>query len=84
MKRVVVHIDRLVLNGIARKDRHVFAESLRGELGRLLAEPGNADRLASLPDTAKLNIRDMRVGTQNKPAQFAKLTANAITRGVKR
>ena len=37
MKRVVVHIDRLVLNGFRHADRHAIAAGLQQELGRVFA-----------------------------------------------
>lgn len=39
MKRVVVHIDRLLLRGLNRVDRAALLAGLRDELGRLFAEP---------------------------------------------
>jgi hypothetical protein len=37
MRRVVLHIDRLVVRGATGEDWQAMAESFRGELGRLLA-----------------------------------------------
>ena len=39
MTRVVVHIDRMVLNGFRNADSHTIVEGMRGELARLLARP---------------------------------------------
>lgn len=33
MKRVIVHVDWLVLNGVCREDRNTTAQGLREELG---------------------------------------------------
>jgi hypothetical protein len=48
MKRVVVHIDRMVLKGFRNADAHGIGEGMCGELGRLLAHPAANERLAAL------------------------------------
>ena len=47
MKRVVLHIDRLVLRGFDREDQAGISEGLRAELGRLLATPQAAQALVA-------------------------------------
>jgi hypothetical protein len=38
MKRVVVHVDRLLLKGFRHEDRHTIAVGLQRELGRVFAD----------------------------------------------
>ena len=45
MKRVVVHIDRLVLNGIRPADQHAFAAGLQQELQRGFADRETVSQL---------------------------------------
>jgi hypothetical protein len=40
MKRIVLHIDQLILRGVARGDARALSMALQGELQRLLALPG--------------------------------------------
>ena len=56
MKRVVVHIDRLVLNGFRHEDRHGIAASLQQELGRLLAERAAVSGLRDRGDVGRLRV----------------------------
>lgn len=83
MKRVIVHIDKLVLNGVARKDRHAFAQGLRNELSRVLAEPGSGERLAQRGDSAGLRVAGIRYGTRVKPARLGAQAGRAVAKGIK-
>ena len=54
-RRVVIHIDELVLRGFRPEDRHAIAEGLQAELARLYAASPDALRtLAGLGSTARL------------------------------
>jgi hypothetical protein len=84
MRRVVLHIDRLVLKGFEPGDRDRIAADLQGELGRLLADPATAGRLATLG-----HMPTMRSGPQSsaegaKPQRSGISAAGAITRGLLR
>lgn len=45
--RVILHIDRLVLRGVAPEQRDALVRALRQELGRRLAEPAYREALSS-------------------------------------
>lgn len=47
MPRTVLHIDRLVLRGVAHADANALSEALQKELQALLRRPANATALAS-------------------------------------
>lgn len=59
MRRVVVHIDRLVLRGVTHG--HEVAAALQAELTRLLGEPAVVDRLASVGTVDRLRALPMPV-----------------------
>jgi hypothetical protein len=61
-RKIVVHIDRLVLRGFERAERHVLAAALERELARALAAPDGAERLASHGHLARLQVPDVRLG----------------------
>jgi hypothetical protein len=82
MKRVIVHIDRLVLNGFHRKDRHAIAEGLRQELGRLFAEPSTAPQWESRGSLARLEVGGVRIGAQSKPDGVGQQAARWIAREI--
>jgi hypothetical protein len=48
VRRVHLHIDELVLHGVAFEDRRAVAAAIERELARRLAAPGAAERLASI------------------------------------
>jgi hypothetical protein len=81
MRRVIVHIDRLVLRGVSATDRTAVAESLTRELTIQLARPGVAGRLSSQPDTARLEAGRIRAGAAT-PVALGRSVGRAITQKV--
>ena len=59
MSRIVLHIDRLVLDGIDRCDARELAEGLESGLRRLLADPALADALAADADRVELGRQQL-------------------------
>jgi len=84
MKRVVVHIERLVLDGFARGDREGIAEGLRDELTRLLREPGAGERLARTGHLASLGTATIQLGSDAKAEGTGVSAARAISKGLSR
>lgn len=84
VKRVVVHIDRLVLNGFQRGDRSAIAAGLQSELGRLLSQPGAAERLGGIGNVERVRTGKIQVAPSAKPEATGASAARAITRGALR
>lgn len=82
MKRVVVHIENLVLKGFRYEDRHRVAAALQVELTRVLAQPGAAERLTELGSARQLRLDNVNVGPNAIPQQIGSETARAIGRGL--
>lgn len=61
MSRVVLHIDRLVLNGIDRHDADAVAAGVRAELQRVLSRPGAAAQVATAGDQSRLRGAQVQV-----------------------
>jgi hypothetical protein len=84
MKRVTVHIDRLVLRGHRPQDRHPLAASLRGELERLLAQPQTLRALASLGHRPRIDAGSVRglpaAGPQGLGAAIARAIVGSVSR----
>ena len=57
MTRVILHIDRLFLNGFHVEQRDAIAHSLRSELVRLLTEPAMAERLGTARNVERIRTR---------------------------
>jgi hypothetical protein len=83
MKRVILHIDRLVLKGFRHEDRYAVAEALREELGRQLSSPDAVQQLASAGDSWRLNVGEVRVAVGAKPSEVGAFTARGIAREIK-
>lgn len=79
MKRIVLHVDRLVLNGIRREEGAAFAESLRRELTRQFSTPDAARQLASHGNTPRVTLPVIRVH-----AAPAVQTGAQVARGIAR
>ena len=84
MKRVVLHIDRLVLAGYPSDQRLAIAQGLRQELGRHLAEPRLAQQLLGRASVARLRVGTIDVAAAATPATVGAAAAKGIARGLLR
>ena len=83
MKRIVLHIDSLVLKGFRHEDRHGIAEGLQQELSRMLADPQAAQQLTSNGDVSRLRIGNISIGQNSKPQRVGAQVAQGIGKGMK-
>lgn len=83
MRRIVVHIDHLVLRGFRHEDRHAIADGLRQELARWLAEPASAARLANLSGVSRLKLGKVHIERGTRARQVGMEAARGIARGLK-
>jgi hypothetical protein len=84
VKRVVVHIDRLLLKGFRNADSHAIGEGMRGELARLLADPMTGEWLASLGHVSGIQAGKVKVTQDAKPQRFGISAGRAIAKGISR
>lgn len=80
MSRVIVHVERLVLNGFAAAERPLIAHGVQRELARLFAEPGMAHHASLLSGRAPLR-NNIRLAAPDKPGQVGRAAARAIAKG---
>ena len=78
MKRVVVHIDRLVLKGFRHEDRHAIAVGLQQELGRVLADPEAVSLLRAMGDVPRLQVSGVPIEHGSKPQRVGENVAQGI------
>jgi len=83
MKRIVLHIDNLVLHGFQHADRHSIADGLQQELARQFTDPQAAQQLARAGNVARLCIGSVSIGQNTKPQRIGMQVAQGIGRGVK-
>jgi hypothetical protein len=82
MRRVVLHIDRLVLRGFEPGQRHAVAQGLQAELARQLAEPGAAQQWVSRGDVAHVAAGVVRIVPGAQPSAVGEQAARGVaTRG---
>jgi hypothetical protein len=84
MKRVVLHIDRLILKGLGNTNPHAIGEGMRGELARLLADPAAGERLASLGHVSRLGAGRISFAQDVKPQWLGISIGHAIAKGMSR
>jgi hypothetical protein len=88
MKRVVLHIDRVVLSGCARGDKQALVEGLcqglREELARHYAQPEGASKLQRHSTLERLQAGRVTVATTAQPAAVGRQAGRGIARGLAR
>ena len=78
MRRVVVHIDRLVLNGFRREDRHAIATGLQQELGRVFGDREAVSLLKASGDVQRLKVGGVSVEHGAMPQLVGESVAQGI------
>ena len=83
MKRVVVHVERLVLRGFGEADRGELARGLQETLSRILGESDAAQRLTRIGDLPRLDAGTVRIPRRSPAARVGGEVAHAIVEGLK-
>ncbi|MGF1643976.1 MAG: hypothetical protein ACFCUJ_10050 [Thiotrichales bacterium] len=81
MNRVILHIDRLVLRGVAPDDRVAVAAALQAELTRLLASPDGAARFTPWDRHARVRLGAIDLPDAPRPTQLGAAVARRIVGG---
>ena len=84
VKRVVAHIDRLVLKGFRYEDQHTIAAGLRQELGRLFADREAVSLLRAMGDVSQLQVGGVHIEHGSKPQHVGERVAHGIGREIKK
>jgi hypothetical protein len=84
MRRVIVHIDSLVLRGFNHEERHAIAAGLQQELARLLADTQTAQQLTAKGDMLRLRVGSININPGSKPQGVGVDAARGIGREVKK
>jgi hypothetical protein len=75
---VELHVDELVLEGVAAGDRHAVAQAVRAELARLIAERGLPPSLAAADGAARLDGGRYSAAAGQSSAQVGAAVARSI------
>ena len=84
MKRVVVHVDRLVLKGFRHEDRQSIARGLQQELGRVFADREAVSLLSAMGDVPRLQVGGVPIGHGSKPQRVGESVAQGIGKEIKK
>ena len=84
MRRVVVHIDRLVLRGFRPEDRHAIAAGLQQELGRVFAERDAVSLLRARGDVSRLQVGGVPVEQGSRPQRVGENVAQGIGKEIRK
>lgn len=84
MKKVIVHIDRLVLNGFGREDRHAIAAGLQQELGHVLADREAVSQLGAMGNVQRLRVAGVRFEQGSRPQRIGEQVALGIGKEIKK
>ena len=84
MKRVVVHIDRLVLKGFRPEDRHAIAVGVEQELGRVFADQEAVSHLSAVGDVSRLQVGSVPIEQGSMPQRVGESVAQGIGREIKK
>jgi len=87
MSRLVIHIDKLVLEGLPPEDRHAVAAALQQELelqlGPDMADAQLAARLAARGNVARLASAPVHMGPGMSASMLGRQVASGIARSLK-
>jgi hypothetical protein len=78
MKRVVVHVDRLVLKGFRHEDQHAIAAGIRQELGRVFADREALSLLRARGDLSGLQVGGVHIEHGSTPQRVGENVARGI------
>jgi hypothetical protein len=84
VRRIVVHIEHLVLKGFRHEDRHAIATGLQRELKRLLEAPGMPQRLARSDNPPRLRVGPVIVAADATLQRIGAAIAKGIGKGLRR
>ena len=84
MKRVIVHIDRLVLKGFRPEDRHAIAAGLQQELGRVFADREAVSLLTARGNVSQLQVGGVPVEHGSKPQRVGESVALGIGKEIRK
>jgi hypothetical protein len=84
MTRVVVHIDRLVLDGFRHVDRHAIAIGLQSELAQVFANPELVSMFSAMGDSARLRVSGLAIAHGAKPQRIGQQVARGIGEEISR
>jgi hypothetical protein len=83
VKRLVIHVDRLVLQGFRPEDKQAIGLGLQQELQRAFSQRGAIpNRIGKLADAPHLTADRVRIQTGSTPGRIGQRVARAIGKGL--
>ena len=82
MKRIFLHIDKLVLRGIDRGDTAAISAGLQAELERRLAKPGNVTPLLESSHRYRIKAGSVKIAPATDGRAMVHAIASSVLKGV--
>ena len=82
MNNIELHIEELILHGMAGSDRYLIGEAIQQELTRLLSEKGLPPSLAQGGEIARINAGAFEMKSGAKPQAIGIQIAQKIYGGL--
>jgi hypothetical protein len=84
MRRVIVHIERLVLKDFRREDRDAIAAGLEQELGRVFADRAAVSLLGAMGDVPRLQLGGVNIAYGASAQGIGESVAQRVGQEVKK
>lgn len=84
MKRVIVHIDQLVLHDFSAQDQYAIAAGLQHQLGQVFADREALACLRAGGDAERLQVTNLPVARGSKPQRVGEQVALGIGQEIKK
>jgi hypothetical protein len=84
MRNVILHIDRLVLHGVAASDRRGLVQGLHAELARQFASSVAVAGVAAMAGRARLDMGTVRAPYRSGPGGLGAAVARGIAQAGRR
>ena len=84
MKRVVVHIEHLVLRGFRNEDQQAITAGLQQELARVFADRQAMSQLRSMANVPRLRVGGVRMEHGSKAKRIGENVARGIGKEITR
>jgi hypothetical protein len=84
VKKVIVHIDRLVLSGFGHEDRHAIAAGLQQELGHVFADREAVSQLGAMGNVQRLRVAGVRFEQGSKAQRIGEHVAQGIGKEIRK
>jgi len=82
VKKLVFHVERLVMNGFQPQDRRLLAASLQTGLNQCLSGRDTIQQIALRGDSEHIDVAGLSIPRALRPEEVGEWIARAVVRGL--